>query len=162
MDINDLGYLEQSSRQNLFCYDCKTTPLYENQEVYFSAERASCRHIESTTSISFSPDSTTDVTRMTTPIRSASQPSNVDVESAAPGNIPETLPAAACFAPKKRKNVFNQFYENFLILMFRFTKTMELVLLCCVVYIFHQISLVSVCVKICFVVLNLFDIFVGS
>ena len=102
---------QQSPQKTLFRCDCETTLLYENQEEYFRdlAERASYWGIESTTFISSPPDSTADVTTLTTPIRSVSQPSDVDFESAAPENIPETSPVASCYAPKKRKAVFNQF-----------------------------------------------------
>ena len=110
-DINNPGYLEQPPRKILFCYDCEpprkilfcydceTIHLYENQEGYWD--------IESATSISSPPDSTADVTTITTPIRSVSQPSDDDFESTGPTNIPETPPVAACYAPKKRKVVFN-------------------------------------------------------
>ena len=114
-DINDAGYLEQSPRKIFSRYDCETIPFYENQEGYLSdlAERASCWDIESTVSISSPPDSTRDVTTITTPIRSASQPCDIDVESAAPENIPETPPVAACYAPKKRKLCSINFKKTF-------------------------------------------------
>ena len=90
-----------------------TTPDISNNhlEGYFRdlEERSPYWDNESTTSISSPPDSTADVTTITTLIRSVSQPSDVDFESAAPENIPETPPVAACYAPKKRKVVFSQF-----------------------------------------------------
>ena len=110
-DINNPGYLEQSPQKKIFHYDCETILLYKNQEGYFRdlAERASYWDIESTTSISSLPDSTADVTTITTPIRSVSQASDDDFESTGPKNIPETPPVATCYAPKKRKVVFNPF-----------------------------------------------------
>ena len=111
-DINNPGYLEQSpQKKKFFHYDCETILLYKSQEGYFKdlAERASYWDIESTTSISSLPDSTADVTTITTPIRSVSQASDDDFESTGPKNIPETPPVATCYAPKKRKVVFNPF-----------------------------------------------------
>ena len=127
-DIQDPTCLDRSPRKILFNYDCQSIPFYENQEgsIRDLAERETYWNIESTES----PDSTEkkdeDQQTPKTPIKpnifsiteqqqqhTSSASSSASQSPTAPNLVAETPPINACYAPKKRKIVFNPLQENF-------------------------------------------------
>ena len=123
-DIQDPTCLDRSPRKILLNYDCQSIPFYENQEgsIRNLAEREIYWNNESIET----PDSTekkdedqqTPKTTIKPDIFSITQQQQQHTSSAsssasqsptAPNLVAETLPVAACYAPKKRKIVFNPF-----------------------------------------------------